>query len=236
MLLIAYILLPIASILLAMTFVFAFIRCRQKRNQNPIQTDLLPTRIRHGRITYHELSRATNMFSESNLLGTRSFGSVYKGMFPGKIIFYAKAFKLELDGAFKSLEIECEILCNICHRNLTKVISSCSTLDFKALVLEYMCNGTLEKWLYSHKYFLDILQRMDIMIDVACTLEYLHNGYSVPMAHYDLKPSNVLLDDDMVAHVSEFGIAKLLENAYPMYKVTFGLTLRMRIVLRSCSQ
>ncbi|CAL5410196.1 unnamed protein product [Camellia sinensis] len=210
MLLIVYFLLPIASVLLAITFVFAFIRCRQRRNQNPIQTDLLPARIRHGRITYHELSRATDMFSESNLLGVGSFSSVYKGMFPGKMIFAIKVFKLELDGAFKSFETECEILRNIRHRNLTKVISSCSTLDFKALVLEYMPNGTLEKWLYSHNYFLDMLQRMDIMIDVACAFEYLHHGYSVPVAHCDLKPSDVLLDDDMVAHVSDFGIAKLL--------------------------
>ncbi|KAL7242009.1 hypothetical protein ACSBR1_014574 [Camellia fascicularis] len=105
---------------------------------------------------------------------------------------------------------ECEILCNIRHRNLNKVITSCSTLDFKALILEYMPNGTLEKWLYSHNYFLDMLQRMDIMIDVACTLEYVHYGYSVPVAHCDLKPSNVLLDDDMIAHVSDFGTAKLL--------------------------
>ncbi|CAL5410177.1 unnamed protein product [Camellia sinensis] len=157
-----------------------------------------------------ELSRATNMFSESNLLGTGSFSLVYKGMLPGRTIFATKVFKLELDGAFKSFETECEILRNIRHRNLTKVISSCSTPDFKALVLEYMPNGTLEKWLYSHNYFLDMLQRLDIMIDVACALEYLHHGYSVPVAHCDLKPSNVLLDDDMVAHVSDFGIAKLL--------------------------
>ncbi|THG07019.1 hypothetical protein TEA_008469 [Camellia sinensis var. sinensis] len=151
------------------------------------------------------------MFSESNLLGTGSFSLVYKGMLPGRTIFATKVFKLELDGAFKSFETECEILRNIRHRNLTKVISSCSTRDFKALVLEYMPNGTLEKWLYSHDYFLDMLQRLDIMIDVACALEYLHHGYSVPVAHCDLKPSNVLLDDDMVAHVSDFGIAKLLE-------------------------
>ncbi|KAI8001777.1 putative LRR receptor-like serine/threonine-protein kinase [Camellia lanceoleosa] len=150
------------------------------------------------------------MFNESNLLGTGSFSSVYKGMLPGRKIFATKVFKLELDGAFKSFETECEILRNIRHRNLTKVISSCSTFDFKALVLEYMPNGTLEKWLYSHNYFLDILQRLDIMIDVACALEYLHHGYSVSVAHCDLKPSNVLLDDDMVAHVSDFGIAKLL--------------------------
>ncbi|XP_059636661.1 receptor kinase-like protein Xa21 [Cornus florida] len=102
------------------------------------------------------------------------------------------------------------MLRNIRHRNLTKVISSCSNLDFKALVLQYMPNGSLEKWLYSQRYFLDILQRLNIMIDVVCALEYLHYGYSIPLVHCDLKPNNVLLDEDMVAHVCDFGILKFL--------------------------
>nr|XP_048332984.1 probable LRR receptor-like serine/threonine-protein kinase At3g47570 [Ziziphus jujuba var. spinosa] len=80
-----------------------------------------------------------------------------------------------------------------------------------ALVLQYMPNGSLEKWLYNQgQNRLDILQRMNIMIDVASGLEYLHHGYSEPIVNCDLKPSSVLLDEDMVAHVGDFGIAKIL--------------------------
>jgi LRR receptor-like serine/threonine-protein kinase FLS2 len=121
-----------------------------------------------------------------------------------------KVFNLQVERALKSFDDECEVMSKICHRNLVKIISCCSNIDFKALVLEYMPNGSLEKWLYSHNYCLDILQRLNIMIDVASALEYLHHGYGTPIVHCDLKPSNVLLDEDMVAHVGDFGIAKLL--------------------------
>ncbi|XP_017980403.1 PREDICTED: probable LRR receptor-like serine/threonine-protein kinase At3g47570 [Theobroma cacao] len=124
--------------------------------------------------------------------------------------FAVKVFKLEFEGAFKSFEIECEVLRNIRHRNLMKIISSCCNIDFKALVLEFMPNGILDKWLYSNNYFLDILQRLNIMIDVASALEYLHHGHTMLVVHCDSKLSNVLLDEDMVAHLSDFGIAKLL--------------------------
>ncbi|KAM3306455.1 hypothetical protein P3S67_013325 [Capsicum chacoense] len=121
-----------------------------------------------------------------------------------------KVFNLQLDAAFKSFDTECEVLSSLRHRNLVKVNTSCSNLDFKALVLEYMPNGSLEKYLYSYNYFLDTKQGLSIMIDVACSLEYLHHGCSLPVIHCDVKPSNVLLDEDMAAYLSDFGISKLL--------------------------
>ncbi|XP_019169249.1 PREDICTED: receptor kinase-like protein Xa21 [Ipomoea nil] len=123
-----------------------------------------------------------------------------------------KVFRLEHEGSHRSFDSECEVLRNIRHRNLTKVLGSCSNLDFKALVLQYMPNGCLHKWLYSHNYYLNMIQRVSIMIDVASALEYLHNGYSKPIIHCDLKPNNVLIDADMVGHLSDFGVAKLLED------------------------
>ncbi|KAL7173205.1 hypothetical protein ACSBR2_032639 [Camellia fascicularis] len=78
-----------------------------------------------------------------------------------------------------------------------------------------MLNGSLEKWLHpeegqSQQRSLSILQRMNIAIDVASALDYLHNHCETPVAHCDLKPSNVLLDNDFTAHVSDFGLAQLL--------------------------
>ncbi|KAM3306412.1 hypothetical protein P3S67_013282 [Capsicum chacoense] len=168
------------------------------------------SRFTRERISYYELLRATNALSESNMIGSGSFGSVYKGILRSGTTIAIKVFNLLLDATFKSFDTECEVLCSLRHRNLIKVITTCSNLDFKALVLEYMPNGSLEKYLYLHNYFLDIRQRLSIMIDVACALEYLHHGCSSVVIHCDLKPSNVLLDEDMVAHLRDFGISKLL--------------------------
>ncbi|PHT82853.1 hypothetical protein T459_11296 [Capsicum annuum] len=89
-----------------------------------------------------------------------------------------------------------------------------------------MPNGSLEKYFYSYNYFLDIKQRLGIMIDVACALVYLHHGCSLPVIHCDVKPSNVLMDEDMVAHLSDFGISKLLGedqgDLYTKTLATFG--------------
>ncbi|KAF3669680.1 putative acid phosphatase 1-like [Capsicum annuum] len=207
-LLVIFLLLGLALLFIPITFVYVWIRYR-KGKRAPPQVDSLST-IARERISYYELLQATDALSESNLIGSGSFGSVYKGALTSGTPIAVKVFNLKLEAAFKSFDTECEVLRGLRHRNLIKVITSCSNLDFKALVLQYMPNGSLEKYLYSHNYFLDIMQRLSIMIDVACALEYLHHGCSLPVIHCNLKPSNILLDEDMVAHVSDFGISKLL--------------------------
>ncbi|WJX88558.1 hypothetical protein P8452_70632 [Trifolium repens] len=164
------------------------------------------------RISYYELVQATNGFNESNLLGKGGFGSVYEGKLPDGEMIAVKVIDLQSDVKSKSFDIECNAMKNLRHRNLVKIISGCSNLDFKALVMEFMSNGSVDKWLYSHNYCLNFLQRLNIMIDVASALEYLHHGSSFPVVHCDLKPTNVLLDENMVAHVSDFGIAKLMDE------------------------
>ncbi|XP_017979870.1 PREDICTED: probable LRR receptor-like serine/threonine-protein kinase At3g47570 [Theobroma cacao] len=208
--LLEFILLPVGSTLLTLAIIVLFFQSRRKHLKQKIDQENSIGLAKWRRITYQELHQATNGFCESKLLGVGSFGSVYQGAFLDGLNVAIKVFNLEVEGSFKSFGVECEVLRYIRHRNLVKIISSCCNVDFKALVLEFMPNGSLEKWLYSHNYFLDMLCRLNIMIEVASALEYLHHGQTIPVAHCDLKPSNVLLDEDMVAHLGDFGIARLL--------------------------
>ncbi|PHT63596.1 hypothetical protein T459_32531 [Capsicum annuum] len=213
--LVLFILLGIALVFVPSIFVFLWIRYRRGKRA-PQQPDSLAF-ITRERISYYELLQATEALSESNLIGSGSFGSVYKGVLRSGTAIAVKVFNLQLDVASKSFDTECEVLRSLRHRNLVKVITSCSNRDFKALVLEYIPNGSLEKYLYSHNYFLDIFQRLSIMIDVACALEYLHHGCLSPVIHCDLKPSNVLLDEDMVTHLSDFGISNCMVKMRVIY-------------------
>ncbi|XP_059638763.1 receptor kinase-like protein Xa21 [Cornus florida] len=193
------------------------------RTQAQSSTYNLLDGIEHRLFSYQVLCNATNNFCEANLIGVGGFGAVYKGILFDGTNVAVKILDLQLDEAFKSFEAECKVLRTVRHRNLVKVISTCSNTELRALVLQYMPNGSLEKWLYSHNYCLNLLQRVSIMLDVAFALDYLHHGQLEPIVHCDLKPSNVLLDEDMVAHVGDFGIAKILaENNTATQTETVG--------------
>ncbi|XP_039036090.1 probable LRR receptor-like serine/threonine-protein kinase At3g47570 [Hibiscus syriacus] len=125
-----------------------------------------------------------------------------------------KVLNLQNLEGIKSFVVEYEALRKIRHGTLVKVITSCLSVDyqgnyFKAIVLEFMANGSLEKWLNrDFSCHLSFGQVLDIAIDVANALDYLHHHCETVIVHRDLKPTNVLLDDDMVACVSDFGMAK----------------------------
>ncbi|KAJ1276041.1 hypothetical protein BS78_05G183700 [Paspalum vaginatum] len=180
----------------------------------------------HPLISYVQLVKATDGFSAANLLGSGSFASVYKGELDGqagesKRLVAVKVLKLHTPKALKSFAAECEALRSMRHRNLLKIVTICSSIDnrgddFKAIVYDFMTNGTLEGWLHpdttvdSEQRYLNLSQRVTILLDVAYALDYLHCHGPTPVVHCDLKSSNVLLDADMVAHVGDFGLAKIL--------------------------
>ncbi|XP_016651449.1 PREDICTED: probable LRR receptor-like serine/threonine-protein kinase At3g47570 [Prunus mume] len=203
---------------------YYFFLCSSKKKRKEIPLSTLPNSL--VQVSYATLLKATDEFSSANRIGAGSFGSVYRGVLydDGKAQLVAvKVFNLLRHGASKSFISECEALRNIRHRNLVKIITACSSVDFhghdfKALVYEYMDRGSLEEWLHPPteieevREALNLEQRLDIAIDVACTLDYLHNYCETPIVHCDLKPSNVLLDNEMTGHVSDFGLARFLSQ------------------------
>ncbi|KAF5799141.1 putative protein kinase RLK-Pelle-LRR-XII-1 family [Helianthus annuus] len=177
-----------------------------------------------SQVSYYTLNNATNGFSTENLIGEGSFSSVYKGNLDtdGANIVAIKVLNLHHRGGSKSFVSECEALRNTQHRNLAKVITCCSGIDFqandfKAIVYEFMPNGSVDRWLHnpqSELHQLSLIQRVCIVLDVAYALDYLHHHAGTTIVHCDLKPSNILLDEDMVAHVGDFGLSKILQSEY----------------------
>lgn len=141
---------PIASLVfIVLCIVYA---CRKKNNNGQSSEN-----ERFSKVTYNQLLKATDGFSEANLIGKGGFSSVYKGTIADDDdarFVVVKVLNLQYREAHKSFISECEAWRNIRHRNLLKIITSCSSVDFqgndfKALVYEYMSNGSLHDWLHS---------------------------------------------------------------------------------------
>ncbi|PWA70943.1 protein kinase-like domain-containing protein [Artemisia annua] len=210
-----------------------YLLCKKKRNSQQSQSSGSEWFMK---VSYGQLLKATDGFSVANLIGEGAFSCVYKGILDSDDDKFVaiKVLRLQNRGAHKSFLAECEAWRNIRHRNLLKIVTSCSSVDFqgndfKALVYEFMPNGSVHDWLHSSAKTskLNLLQRINILRDVANALDYLHNRCQTTIVHGDLKPSNILLDADMVAHVGDFGLARLLgtnlnQNSSTGVKGTIG--------------
>ncbi|CAF1702765.1 probable LRR receptor-like serine/threonine-protein kinase At3g47570 isoform X1 [Brassica napus] len=214
------------ALLLMVFMAYISLRWFRKRKKNQQTNNPTSSRLEvfHENISYVYLRNATDGFSSRNLIGSGSFGTVFKALLPteNKVVA-VKVLNLRRRGAMKSFMTECESLKNIRHRNLVKLLTACSSIDFqgndfRALIYEFMPNGSLDMWLHPEEVeeirrptrALTLFERLNIAIDVISVLEHIHVYCHEPIAHCDLKPSNVLLNDDLTAHVGDFGIAQLL--------------------------
>ncbi|KAF7107268.1 hypothetical protein CFC21_107918 [Triticum aestivum] len=173
----------------------------------------------HPRISHRELSEATGGFEQSSLIGAGRFGRVHEGTLRDGTRVAVKVLDPKTGGGevSRSFKRECDVLRRTRHRNLVRVVTTCSQPDFHALVLPLMTNGSLESRIYPRDgrpgRGMDLARLVAIAGNVAEGLAYLHHYAPVRVVHCDLKPSNVLLDDDMTAVVADFGIARLVKDA-----------------------
>ncbi|KAM3196755.1 hypothetical protein ACQJBY_072451 [Aegilops geniculata] len=190
----------------------------QDRRRSPLLACEPSTRGDYPRISQRELYEATGGFEQSRLIGAGRFGRVYNGTLRDGTRVAVKVLDPKNGGGevSRSFKRECDVLRRTRHRNLLRVVTTCTQPDFHAIVLPLMTNGSLESHLYpcdgGPGRGMDLSWLVAIAGDIAEGLTYLHHYAPVRVVHCDLKPSNVLLDDDMTAVVADFGIARLVKD------------------------
>ncbi|PSS08426.1 Calmodulin-binding receptor-like cytoplasmic kinase 3 [Actinidia chinensis var. chinensis] len=180
---------------------------------SPSRFSMSPKLDRLGSIHLNmsQVIRATHNFSPSMMLGEGGFGTVYKAQLPdGQVVAIKRAKKEFFETLRTEFSSEVELLAKIDHRNLVKLLGYLDKGNERLIITEYVPNGTLREHLDGMRNkILDFNQRLEISIDVAHALTYLHLYAEKQIIHRDVKSSNILLTESMRAKVADFGFARL---------------------------
>ncbi|KAG4170821.1 hypothetical protein ERO13_A12G173900v2 [Gossypium hirsutum] len=164
--------------------------------------------------TYEELTIATNGFSDQNLLGEGGFGAVYKGCLPDGREVAVKQLKIGGGQGEREFKAEVAIISRIHHRHLVSLVGYCISENRRLLIYDYVPNNTLYFHLHGEGMpVLDWATRLKIAAGAARGIAYLHEDCHPRIIHRDIKSSNILLDNNFEAQVSDFGLAKLALDA-----------------------
>uniref|UniRef100_A0A2K1Y0K6 non-specific serine/threonine protein kinase n=1 Tax=Populus trichocarpa TaxID=3694 RepID=A0A2K1Y0K6_POPTR len=183
-------------------------------------------------ILHETIIQATNNFNFNNCIGKRGYGIVYRAMLPTGQVVAVKKLHPSREGELMDLKTfrnEIRMLIDIRHRNTMKLYGFCSLIEHSFLVYEFIERGSLKMNLSSEEQAMDLdwNRRLNVVKGVANALSYLHHDCSPPIIHRDISSSNVLLDLEYEAHVSDFGTARLLmpdSTNWTSFAGTFGYT------------
>ncbi|KAJ1379679.1 Serine/threonine-protein kinase, active site [Sesbania bispinosa] len=165
--------------------------------------------------TLRDLEQATNRFSAENILGEGGYGVVYRGRLINGTEVAVKKLLNNLGQAEKEFRVEVEAIGHVRHKHLVRLLGYCVEGVHRLLIYEYVNNGNLEQWLHGDMRQHGTLTweaRMKVLLGTAKALAYLHEAIEPKVIHRDIKSSNILIDDEFNAKVSDFGLAKLLDS------------------------
>lgn len=173
--------------------------------------------LKTGSFTLRQLKAATDNFNSENKIGEGGFGSVYKGELADGTIIAVKQLSPKSRQGNREFVNEIGIITCLQHPNLVRLYGCCIEGDQLLLVYEYMENNSLSRALFgagseTSALMLDWTTRYKICVGIARGLAYLHEGSAIRIVHRDIKGTNVLLDKDLNAKISDFGLAKLNEE------------------------